>query len=91
MSDLGDDYYELDKENYRLVGQRSGNIYTFGDKLKVSVKETNLARRSMDLILVGGVTGKVRRPSVSVQERKTVSREDVGRTGGKRGSRTRRR
>jgi ribonuclease R len=53
MTDLGDDYYELEKENYRIVGQRTKKIYTFGDAVKVQVKETNLARRSMDLYLAG--------------------------------------
>lgn len=52
MSDLNDDYYELDKENYRLVGERTQRIYAFGDVVRVKVKETNLARRSMDLALV---------------------------------------
>ena len=53
MTDLGDDYYELEKENYRIVGQRTKKIYTFGDQVKVKVKDTNLARRSMDLYLAG--------------------------------------
>ncbi|MEZ4903279.1 MAG: S1 RNA-binding domain-containing protein [Spirosomataceae bacterium] len=51
MNDLKDDHYELDKENYRLVGQRSKRFYTFGDAVKVKVKETNISRRSMDLVL----------------------------------------
>jgi len=51
MADLSGDYYELDKENYRLIGQRSKKIYTFGDSVKVKVKDTNLAKRSMDLLL----------------------------------------
>ena len=55
MTDLGDDYYELEKENYRIVGQRTKKIYTFGDMVKVKVKDTNLARRSMDLYLAGTV------------------------------------
>jgi ribonuclease R len=55
MTDLGDDYYELEKENYRIVGQRTKKIYTFGDTVKVKVKDTNLARRSMDLYLAGTV------------------------------------
>src|SRR5690606_21948833 len=49
MNDLTDDYYALDKENYRLVGEKSGRIFAFGDK----VKENNLSKRSMDLLLVG--------------------------------------
>jgi len=59
MNDLNDDYYELDKENYRLVGERTGRIFAFGDKVRVKVKETNLSKRSMDLLLVeDGVAGQ---------------------------------
>ncbi|GAB3689174.1 ribonuclease R [Spirosoma flavus] len=52
MQDLTDDYYEFDKDNYRIVGQRHKKMYTFGDPVVVRVKETNLARRSMDFALV---------------------------------------
>jgi len=52
MQDLSDDYYEFDKENYRLIGQRNKKMYTFGDAVEVRVKETNLARRSIDFELV---------------------------------------
>jgi len=60
MIDLKDDFYEYDRENYRIIGQRNGKVYTFGEKLQVKVKECNLARRSMDLLLVGA-NGKVQR------------------------------
>ncbi len=53
MSDLTDDYYELDKENYRIVGRQTGKLFTFGDELEVIVKDTNLTRRTIDLELVG--------------------------------------
>lgn len=62
MTDLGDDYYELEKENFRIVGQRTKKIYTFGDAVKVQVKETNLARRSMDLYLAGTTPSPSRGP-----------------------------
>lgn len=52
MQDLTDDYYEFDKDNFRIVGQRHKKIYTFGDPVVVQLKETNLARRSMDFALV---------------------------------------
>ena len=53
MNDLSDDHYELDKENYRLVGRRTQRFYTFGDAVKVRVKDTDMARRSIDLVLAG--------------------------------------
>jgi ribonuclease R len=53
MSDLSSDFFEFDKDNYRIIGRRSKKMYTFGDSVQVKVKETNLARRSMDFALVG--------------------------------------
>ncbi|RRB03777.1 ribonuclease R [Larkinella rosea] len=52
MTDLGDDFYEFDKDNYRLIGKRNKRIFAFGDAVTVRVKEANLARRSLDLWLV---------------------------------------
>jgi len=59
MNDLSDDFYELDKENYRLVGKRTQRFYTFGDTVKVRVKDTNISRRSMDLTLAESTTNVV--------------------------------
>jgi ribonuclease R len=50
MSDLQGDYYELDHENYRLVGRKTKRIIAFGDKVKVKVKATSLAARTIDLV-----------------------------------------
>ncbi|GAB3565459.1 ribonuclease R [Spirosoma luteolum] len=59
MQDLSDDFYEFDKENYRIVGQRTKKMYTFGDAVEVRVKETNLGRRSMDFALVSDKAGRI--------------------------------
>ncbi len=50
MSDIVDDFYELDSENYRVIGKRNKKIIAFGDSVKVKVKETNLEKRTMDLV-----------------------------------------
>ncbi len=52
ISDLRDDHYELDSDNYRLVGVRTKRIIAFGDRVEVKVKKTNLEKRQMDLMLV---------------------------------------
>ena len=52
MQDLSDDFYEYDRDNYRIIGSRTKKMYTFGDPVVVRLKETNLARRSMDFALV---------------------------------------
>ncbi|MDQ1087026.1 ribonuclease R [Siphonobacter sp. SORGH_AS_1065] len=56
LSDLKDDYYDLDAANFRLVGQNSGRIINFGDNVRVKVKEANLSRRIIDLELLGILT-----------------------------------
>ena len=52
LADLKDDFYEWDRANYRVVGKRTGRLINFGDTVKVSVKGTDLERRSMDLELI---------------------------------------
>ena len=71
MQDLSDDYYEFDKDNYRIVGQRHKKMYTFGDPVVVRLKETNLARRSMDFALVND---KAERTTDSGFERSSSNR-----------------
>lgn len=51
MTDLKDDYYEYDADNYRLVGQRKGRLISFGDAVRVTVKATDIQNRSIDLQL----------------------------------------
>lgn len=50
MTDIVDDFYELDSENYRLIGKRYKRIIAFGDDVVVRVKDTNLERRTIDLV-----------------------------------------
>ncbi|WP_299818430.1 ribonuclease R [uncultured Pontibacter sp.] len=52
LSDLNDDYYELDANNYRIIGRQNKRIISFGDEVLVRVKSANLADRTIDLELV---------------------------------------
>jgi ribonuclease R len=52
VSDIPGDFFELDKDNYRLVGQRTKRIIQFGDELQVIVKAANLLDRTIDFELV---------------------------------------
>ncbi len=51
MSDMLDDFYDLDAENYRVVGRKTKNLISFGDSVQVRIKEINLEKRTMDLIM----------------------------------------
>lgn len=51
LRDIGNDYYELDEENYCIVGHRSGCKFRLGDEVKVVVKNTDLTRKQIDFSL----------------------------------------
>ncbi|NDK54846.1 ribonuclease R [Pontibacter sp. BT213] len=52
LSSLNDDYYELDANNYRIIGRQSKRIISFGDEVLVEVVSANLNDRTIDLELV---------------------------------------
>jgi ribonuclease R len=88
LADLKDDYYELDSENYRIVGNRSGKIITFGDAVQVRVKATDLERRSMDLeLIVGGQTHS--KSKVYAGNRRAKGNQDNVKTSSRQGNRGR--
>ena len=51
-ADLNDDFYYLDEENFRVIGQDYGNIYQLGDEVKVQVKSVNLIKKQMDFVMI---------------------------------------
>lgn len=52
ISDMNDDFYEFDEQNYRIVGRRNKRMISLGDKVTVRVKATDIDRRTIDLIFV---------------------------------------
>jgi ribonuclease R len=55
LRDLVDDYYFLDEENYQVTGQRTGNQYKLGDKVKIRVKKIDLSRKEMDFQIINDI------------------------------------
>ncbi len=49
---MNDDFYYLDEENYRIIGQRWGKIYRLGDSIRIKVKKIDLQKKQMDFDLV---------------------------------------
>ena len=49
---MNDDFYYLDEENYRIIGQRWGKIYRLGDPIRIRVKKIDLQKKQMDFDLV---------------------------------------
>ena len=50
--DMPGDYYYLDEDNFRVIGQESGRIIQLGDEVKVRVKGVDLLKRQMDFELI---------------------------------------
>ncbi|MBN1340696.1 MAG: ribonuclease R [Bacteroidales bacterium] len=51
LRDMADDYYYLDEDNFRIVGYNRGKEYKLGEKINVIVREVNLAKKQINLIL----------------------------------------
>jgi ribonuclease R len=50
LTDMKEDFYYLDEENYSVIGQKYGNKYKLGDKVKILVKNANVAKRQLDFM-----------------------------------------
>ncbi|MFM7902659.1 MAG: ribonuclease R family protein, partial [Bacteroidota bacterium] len=60
LRDIGNDFFELDEENYRIIGRRSGRVFSLGDEIKVSIKSTDLSKKQIDFMLAGENTAPTR-------------------------------
>ncbi|MDR1273665.1 MAG: ribonuclease R [Odoribacteraceae bacterium] len=67
MTELEDDYYELDEENYCIVGRHRRKVYQLGDPVAVRVARANLVERQLDFALAG--SEKSERPPASPSPR----------------------
>ena len=52
LSSLGDDFYVLDAKNYKIVGEKTKNTYTLGQKVKIKLVSADLDRKTMDYEIV---------------------------------------
>lgn len=52
LRDLEDDFYYLDEENFRVMGQRYGSQYKLGDGVRIRVKRIDLGKKQMDFDLI---------------------------------------
>lgn len=58
LSSMEDDYYEYQEKQMRLLGTRTGKVYTIGQKVRVMVARADEYSRQIDFALVGGNDGK---------------------------------
>ena len=51
MRDLGEDCFDFDEKNYRLVGRKRHKTYSLGDPVKIKVARANLEKKQLDFTL----------------------------------------
>jgi ribonuclease R len=51
-NEMPGDYYYLDEDNYRVIGQSHGKIFRLGDEVTIRVKKVDLAKKKMDFVIV---------------------------------------
>jgi len=50
ISDMVDDYYYIDEENYRIIGYHSQKIIRLGDPINIKIKRVDLRKREIDFL-----------------------------------------
>jgi len=75
LSDMQEDMFELIETEYCLLGKRTGKKFTFGDKVKIKLKGTNMEKRTIDFFLAESDT------SNSYPKRNVAPARSTGRRG----------
>jgi ribonuclease R len=52
LKDMTDDFYELDKKMYAIVGKSTGKKYSLGDKVRVKLTNADAERKVLDFAFV---------------------------------------
>ena len=56
--DLPGDYYYLDDDNFRVIGQETGRVIQLGDEVRVVVKAVDLFKHRMDFEMLADTPKK---------------------------------
>jgi ribonuclease R len=70
---LDNDYYHFDPVGHRLTGERTGQVYRLGDRLRVKVAAVNLEDRKIDFVLAQPAAQQKRRSRSKRRGKKTSS------------------
>jgi exoribonuclease R len=52
LRDIKDDHYQLNKENFSLIGRSKGKKFQLGDSLRVRILNVDLVKKQIDFGLV---------------------------------------
>ena len=59
---LPGDYYYLDDDNFRVIGQDTGRIIQLGDEVRIRVKAVDLFKHKMDFEMLASTPPPTRKP-----------------------------
>ena len=51
LKNMDDDFYYLDEDNYRVIGQHHGREFKLGNPIQIKVQRVDLQRKQMDFVL----------------------------------------
>jgi ribonuclease R len=77
VSSLTNDTWIYDSESYSLIGQKSGNQFQLGDRIRVTIVRVDVDRRELDLRLVK-VIAKAQKPSTKKKSTKKKLKKKTG-------------
>lgn len=94
VSELGSDYFQFDNVKHQMLGERTGQRFRLGDRVKVRLVRVDLENNKIDFVLAtaGKASGRAARsPAASAAAPATrtlrTGRPPAGATGAARGSR----
>ena len=59
--DLPGDYYYLDDDNFRVIGQETGRVIQLGDEVRIRVKSVDLFKHKMDFEMLADTLPSTRK------------------------------
>jgi ribonuclease R len=52
LRSLGDDYFIFNEKSYSIIGEKTGKVFTLGDKVKFKAVTADLDKKTLDYVLV---------------------------------------
>ena len=82
LRSLQDDYYIYDKDNMRLVGEKTNKMIKLGDPILVHVGDVNKGKKTIDLLRINHIDEVPVKPQREDRPRKNYGRNENGNRGG---------
>ena len=65
VSELGADYFQFDNIKHQMLGERTGQRFRLGDRVRVKLVRADLESNRIDFVMAPDVKGTARKPATS--------------------------